>query len=88
MGKMSEGYRLGGHIETYRDLAHERFADALYQAIGGSPWADEVEAALAAYRIKFDLALDSVPTLAEILDQPVRHGGERRAVFDPDDITF
>jgi hypothetical protein len=59
--------------KTYREGLHTKIIDALYEAIGGSPWADEVEIALPEILRKVHEAVDASPLMAELFDAPVRN---------------
>jgi hypothetical protein len=74
--------------ETYRTGLHAKIVDALYEAIGGSPWADEVEIACAELLRKVDEAVDSIPLMAELFDAPLRHPAPRLTLDDFDGVPF
>jgi hypothetical protein len=57
--------------DSYRGTAWSGFVEGAYGSIGGSPWSDDVEAALETLRIKMDQAIDASPVLKEIFDRAV-----------------
>jgi hypothetical protein len=54
---------------TFRNLAESQLINTIYQSIGGSPWTDEFEDALANFMAKFNSAIDAVPVVAEVFDK-------------------
>jgi hypothetical protein len=57
--------------KTYRDLATKGIVDAVYKSMGGSPWAQDFEDALDAFIRNFDVLVDAVPEVSEVLDSPL-----------------
>jgi hypothetical protein len=56
---------------THRDVAKERLIQTIYESIGGGPWTDDFEEALADFLAKFNSAIDAVPYVAEVFDKPL-----------------
>jgi hypothetical protein len=57
-------------MATYREQAKDGIVQAIYNSIGGTPWINEVEIALAKLFAIMDQHIGSDPVLREILDKP------------------
>ena len=68
---------------TYRDLAWSILLEVIDEAARDTPRRDEFGAALKDFQVRFDAAIDAVPVVASLLDQP--EGGEPSSdeIVDP-----
>jgi hypothetical protein len=76
---------------TYRDHAWDGLADVVREAAETADMSNELEAALVQFRVRFDAAVDAVPTVAKALDRLPENQEADEASVDPinraDDIA-
>ena len=58
-------------IGSYREVLRDKILDTAHEAIGGSPWDDETEAALQELLGKVDAAVSENPALAKVFDAQI-----------------
>jgi hypothetical protein len=68
---------------TYRDLAWDGLADVVREAGEAAATDDDLGAALAELRKRFDAAIDAIPPLAHALDRAVDEGEGETDSVDP-----
>ena len=57
---------------TYRQLLDTLIGETIHEAVGGSPWIDEFQDAFDDFVAKIDAAFVSTPSVAEVLNEPIR----------------
>ena len=76
---------------TYRELAWNSLANIIRASEGSSNRSNEIELALRQFRVKFDAAVNAVPTVAKLLDQSEAEAETTDEIVDPinraDDIV-
>jgi hypothetical protein len=72
--------------KTFRSLAWSRLFKTIYQAVGGGPWSEELEAEVEAFYLKFNAAVAASADVADLLDRPLPPHLLREA--DHEEISF